>query len=212
MEEKEQYTFEELCEGLEISMSKFAKLANVDEGTILRLRRGHLARRGTINSLLRAFSEVYGMKFTLANVSGLKKVEKPIAPVDEKAKKQPAPEKPQKRAYNRRKDTGLPEGCVLVTDFAKAHGVEPRTVYDHMLLGKGPGTIPGEIGDPMLPVKEQLDHSQRDKPGRKGETERYLTPAQQTAALDFWRRHGVPFTMPDTEQDAKQEAAWYLPD
>ena len=73
-------------------------------------------------------------------------------------------------------------------------------------------TVPGELGDPMLPVKEQVDYSERDHPSRKGERERYLTQEQQSAALDFWKRHGVVFTMPDTEQDAKQEAAWYLPD
>jgi hypothetical protein len=72
-------------------------------------------------------------------------------------------------------------------------------------------SVPGELGDPMLPVKEQVDYSERDHPSRKGETERYLTP-QQKAALDFWRRHGVAFTMPETEQEAKEEPAWYLPD
>jgi hypothetical protein len=201
-------------------MSKFAKLANVDEGTILRLRRGHLARRGTINSLLRAFSEVYGMKFTLENVSGLKKVEKPIALVDEKSENSPmtttgktakrVTEKPQKRVYKPR-DTGLPEGCILASKFAEQHGVPRPTFTHHMLIGLGPGTVPGEQ-DSMLPVKEQVDYSKRDHPSRKGETERYLTSAQQAAALDFWRRHGVAFTMPETEQEVKQEPAWYLPD
>jgi len=53
--------------------------------------------------------------------------------------------------------------------------------------------VPGEQGDPMLPVKEQLDYSERDKPGRKGERERYLTLEQQQKALEFWKRHGVPY-------------------
>jgi hypothetical protein len=142
--------------------------------------------------------------------------------LSEKAEKQPVPapakttkpvaEKPQKRAYKPRK-IDLPEGCVTATDFAKAHGVEPRTFYDHMLIGKGPGTVPGELGDPMLPVKEQVDYSERDHPSRKGERERYLTQEQQSAALDFWKRHGVAFTMPDAEQEAADDSRpWYAPE
>jgi DNA-binding transcriptional MerR regulator len=120
-------------------------------------------------------------------------------------------EKPQKRKYKPRK-ADLPEGCILASKFAEQHGVPRPTFTHHMLIGLGPGTVPGELGDPMLPVKEQVDYSERDHPSRKGERERYLTPAQQKAALDFWKRHGVAFTVPETEQGAKQEAAWYLPD
>jgi hypothetical protein len=78
-----------------------------------------------------------------------------------------------------------------------------------MIIGLGPGTVPGEQGDPMLPVKEQVDYSERDKPGRKAERERYLTPAQQTAAIAFWKRHGVAFTVPDAEQEAPVDESWW---
>ena len=65
-------------------------------------------------------------------------------------------------------------------------------------------TVPGEQGDPMLPVKEQVDYSERDKPGRKGERERYLTQEQQQKALAFWRRHGVPFQEVEQEEGLPQ--------
>jgi hypothetical protein len=211
IEEKEQYTFEELCEGLEISMSAFSKRANVDEGTILRLRRGHLARRGTINSLLRAFSEIYGIKFTLDNVTGLKKVEKPITPITEKPIEpsvtspvvQPAKtvtdEKTEKRMYTRKqKDTGLPAGAISATDFARNHGVKRETFRDHQNTGLGPGLIhgPNVPEDGTVLVKDYVRSEERNKRVRKDgtiEKERYLTADQQRAALEFWRRHDVTF-------------------
>lgn len=207
MEEKEQYTFEELCEGLEISMSKFAKLADVDEGTIARIRKGHFVRIGTINRLLRAFSEVYRIKFTTENVSGLKKVEKPITPIAEKATSPPVssqpitaisqPASPQirdvepKRTYKPRK-TDLPEGCILAIDFARNHDVKRETFRDHMLNGLGPGLI-GYATD-TIPQRDQVAYSERPKPGREKETERYLNQEQQHAALEFWKRHDVDYS------------------
>lgn len=211
MKIKEAYTLEELCTGLTMPLVKFCQMAGITEATLIRLRKGYAGRQHTINSILATFSKVYGMEFSLDNVSGLTVQEKP----HQKAEKQPVPapaktpkavaEKPQKRTYKPR-ETGLPEGCILATDFAKMHGVNPRTFVDHMIIGKGPGTVPGELGDPMLPVKEQADYSERDHPSRKGETERYLTPAQQSAALDFWKRHGVPFTVPEV---APSDERWW---
>ena len=166
-----------------------------------------------------------GSKFSLDNVAGLaledkKEIRRQMLirkGIPEKAEKQPAPaktpkavaEKPQKRAYKPR-ETGLPEGCILASDFAKMHGVNPRTFVDHMIIGKGPGLI-GASTD-TIPERDRVDYSERQNPSRPKEKEKYLTSEQQLGALDFWKRHGVPFTMPDAEQEAKQEAAWYLPD
>jgi hypothetical protein len=218
MKQKERYTLKELYDNLPITMTELSKLSGKSHGTLIRIRNGEPARRSTINKLLIVLSEVYKLELSLDNVTEIV-LEERQEKATEKAKKPKAkpakvtPEKPPKRVYNRKKDTGLPEGAVLATDFARAHGIAPTSFRDHMLIGLGPGTVPGEQGDPMLPVKEQVDYSERDKPGRKAERERYLTPAQQTAALDFWRRHGVAFTMPDTERKvSSQEQAWYLPD
>jgi len=84
MEEKEQYTFEELCSGLEISISNFCRLAGIDEGTLARIRRGHLARRSTVNKMLRVLSEIYGIKFSLENVTGIILQREAINPIAEK--------------------------------------------------------------------------------------------------------------------------------
>jgi len=229
IEEKEQYTFEELCEGLEISMSKFAKLANVDEGTIARLRKGQFGRIGTINRLLRVFSEIYGRKFTLDNVTGLKRIEKPIAPIADKTTVLPKQEtKPAdmvqttspllpstianssmsaqvttKRGKSKgqtKKKTNLPDGCILATEFAANHGIVRETFRDHMNNGIGPGLIhgPDVPEDGSVKVKDYVRYEERNKRIRKDgtiEKERYLTTDQQHAALNFWKRHDVDYSV-----------------
>jgi excisionase family DNA binding protein len=87
---------------------------------------------------------------------------------------------PAKRSYTR-KQKDLPPGCILVTDFARHYGVNPITFRDHILIGLGKGE------------KEKVKAEERPKPGREKEIERYLTPDQQIAALDFWERHNVPY-------------------
>ena len=62
MKEKDQYTFEELCDKLTIPVSEFCRRAGVTEGTLARLRQGFSARRVTINKLLETFSKVYGLE------------------------------------------------------------------------------------------------------------------------------------------------------
>jgi hypothetical protein len=63
------------------------------------------------------------------------------------------------------------------------------------------------------PDKERIDYSERDKPNRPNEKERYLTSEQQHEALKFWRRHGIAFTMPDIVQEvADDEPPWYAPE
>jgi hypothetical protein len=226
MEQKETYTLKELYDNLGVPYAKLGKMADMSEGTVTRIRDGYPARRTTLNRLLSAFSEIYKLKISLENVTGVQ-IEDKHGP--NKGKKPPALEeavKPEKaldrivepkRTYNRKKDSGLPDGCILATEFGLMHGIARETFRGHMNVGKGPGLIhgPDVPEDGSVQVKDYIHYEERNKRVKKDgtiETERYLTPAQQTAALDFWRRHGVPFTMPDTEQDAKQETAWYLPD
>ena len=84
MKAKSNYTFEELCNGLKMPMSKFCHQCGITEGTMTRLRKGFPGRRGTINSILDSFSQVYGLDFSLENVSGLTPIEKPIVRIDER--------------------------------------------------------------------------------------------------------------------------------
>jgi hypothetical protein len=74
---------------------------------------------------------------------------------------------------------GLPDGCMGIRDFARQHGVSPTTFVHHIINGIG---------------KEKVSCTERPRAGRSEHTERYLTPEQQQAALDYWRRHGVKFT------------------
>ena len=63
-------------------MSKFCQRAGITQGTMARLRRGYPARRGTINILLDTFSQVYGLDFSLENVTGLSLQEHPHQKVE----------------------------------------------------------------------------------------------------------------------------------
>lgn len=208
MKIKESYTLEELCSSLTITLTKFCQMSGITEGTLIRLRQGYAGRASTINSILATFSQIYGIEFSQDNVTGLTLQEKP----HQKSKKQPSVkpakpviEKPQKRAYTPRK-TDLPEGYMLATDFAKQYGVAYTTLRDHMLTGLGPGLIhgPDVSEDGSVPVKDYIKSEERikrtrfDKDGKEViERERYLTPEQQAAALEFWKRHGVEFGMLD---------------
>lgn len=223
MKQKDMYTLEELYDNLKISLSKLSKIADINEGTLIRIRKGkYSVRKTTVNKLLDAFSEVYGLEFSLDNVTGItledKKALHSQKDIAEKVigPHVPAPVKPTKvvtdkapkRAYNKQHDTGgskgtggLPVGSILASEFAKLHDVPRPTFIDHMLIGKGPGTVPGEETHPMLPVKERVDYSERPN-GRKrkkadgtviDEMEKYLTSDQQHQALEFWKKHDVGF-------------------
>jgi hypothetical protein len=69
------------------------------------------------------------------------------------------------------KDT-LPEDCVLASKFAETYGISRSTLrwqMDH----------------------EKVSYSERPKPGRPKEMERYLTPNQQHGVLAYWRSQGL---------------------
>lgn len=124
--------------------------------------------------------------------------------IAEKVKKQSVPpksiddtktiEKPQKSTTKQKKDTGLPAGAILAIDFARNHDVKRETFRDHMTIGKGPGTVPGEETHPTLPIKDHVDYSERPKSGRPKEKEKYLTSDQQLEAIQFWKRHDVSYS------------------
>lgn len=194
MKEKESYTFEELCTGLKMPMSKFCQLAGVTEGTMSRLRKGYSARRGTINTLLDTFSKVYGLEFSLENVSGLKPIEKPITPINEQADAQPIREPPiahapkEKVSQNRNVaqkgktefpiPDDLPAGTVKLIDFAKKYKI--------------PESSMGRYVDPEAGIKkgkEWIPTTVRPKASGLGK-QHFLTPEQQTHALEVLRQHG----------------------
>ncbi|HEX3640538.1 MAG TPA: hypothetical protein VHV10_04555, partial [Ktedonobacteraceae bacterium] len=171
--EKDTYSFNELCDNLKIPLSEFCKRAGITEGTLARIRKGYGARRFTVNKILDTFSKIYERELSLDNVTGIYAQ---------------AATGPQKRA-SRRKPSMLPEGSILAWDFAKHYSVSPVTFRDHILIGIGRGE------------KDKVQVSERPKPNWPSETERYLTPEQQAAALEFWKRHGVDFKIPETEKE-----------
>lgn len=203
MKQKELYTLQELYDNLPITLTELSKLTGKSHGTLARIRSGEPTRRSTINKLLIILSEIYKLELSIDNVTGivLEERQEQATQKVKKPSRQPrtVPEKPPKRPYKPR-DTGLPDGCILASEFAAQHGIPRPTFTNHMLIGLGPGTVPGEQTDPVMGVKDHVDYSERDHPSRKGEKEKYLTPAQQEAALEFWRRHGVKFEMPETEE------------
>lgn len=213
MKEKDIYTLDELYANLDISLFKLSRIADVTEPTLARIRDGYSARRETVNKLLKGFSKVYERELSLENVTGItfedkKAIRKQMLErkgIPEKAEKaekvRDLPEvrqakaieaKASKRALNRKQDTSLPDGCILASKFAENHGVARPTFIDHMLRGLGPGLI-GTSTD-TIPQRDQVDYSERVKPNRPKEKEKYLTSDQQSAAIQFWKRHGVPFT------------------
>ncbi len=204
MKQKDMYTLEDLYSNLDISLSKLSKIAGITEPTITRIRDGYAARRETINKLLKAFAQVYGIELSQENVTGItledkkalrkqmmsqrvgfrepENVEKPHVPI-QIVNPTSAIESAQKRTYKLR-EADLPEGCILARDFAKAHGVAPETFRDHIVSGLGRGRK----------EREKVEASERPKAGRPRETERYLTQEQQEKALNFWQRCNVKYS------------------
>jgi len=80
----------------------------------------------------------------------------------------------------------LPPGSMLFADFAEKYSVPRATFSHHVRVG-----IAGD----------KVETVERPKPGRPEHTERWLTPKQQQAALDYWHRHGVKFKEPDQAEE-----------
>lgn len=104
------------------------------------------------------------------------------------------PPKPRQEPRATLTKNDLPQGCIIASKFAEAHSVPRETLRDHMLIGLGKGTVPGEQTHPTLPVKDHVDYSERPKPGRPKEKERFLDQEQQRKTFAFWTRHNVSFS------------------
>ena len=206
MKQKEQYTLEELFNHLAITVTELSDLAGMSEVTIRRIRHGFPARRSTANKLLLAFSKAYDRDLSIDNVTGLviderQRTEKPKKTygLPEVRLAKAIEEKASKRGYNRKQDNILPDGSILASKFAEAHGIARETFRDHMLNGIGPGLIhgPDVPEDGTVLVKDYVRAEERNKRVRKDgtiEKERYLTSEQQAGAIAFWKRHDVSFS------------------
>jgi hypothetical protein len=205
MEQKDMYTLDELFDNLPIALSELGRRSGINEVTLARIRDGNFARRSTIVNLLDALSKVHNVKLTLNNVSGLlirdKKALQSLQQTTEKAEKavekvktrqaKVIAEKAEKRPYTHKQDNNLPDGCILASKFTESHGVPRKTFEGHMMRGLGAGLI-GTHTD-TIPERDRVDYSERPKPNRPNEKEKYLDASQQKAALEFWGRHDVSF-------------------
>jgi hypothetical protein len=203
MEQKERYSVQELYDNLEISMLELSRRSHINPGTLLRIKKGQPARRPTINKLLRAFSEIYAIRLSVHNVSGIhlegeilqpegtEKAEKALV-LPEGRQEKVITEQAEKRPYTRKqKNIELPDGCILASKFAEGHGVARPTFIDHMTKGLGPGLV--GMSTDTIPQRDQVAYSERPKPGRPHEKEKYLTSNQQHEAFKFWQRHHISF-------------------
>ena len=71
MEEKSNYTIQELYDELPITLVELGNRADLNEVTVARIRDGKTTRRTSVNRLLRVLSEVYGKNLSVKNVSGI---------------------------------------------------------------------------------------------------------------------------------------------
>jgi transcriptional regulator with XRE-family HTH domain len=205
------YTIRGLFDKLGITLAELSRRSGISDVTLASIRDGKSARRSTINTLLDTFSDIYGIELSIDNVSGIiikdklarlgaeesnirttkKGIEPSISTPVQSARA--VTEKAPKRVYNlKQKDTSLPEGCILASKFAEQHGIPRPTFIDHMTRGLGPGLI-GTHTD-TIPQRDQVAYSERVKPGRPKEKEKYLTSNQQAAAIAFWKRHEVVYS------------------
>ncbi len=88
----------------------------------------------------------------------------------------PKPAAPDRRPRSLATPADVPPGSRQATEFAAAHGVHRVTFRDHMTIG-----IRGDL----------VAHISIPKPNKPRETDRWLSPEQQQAAVDFWQRHGT---------------------
>ena len=65
------HDFSKLLENMPASQSELARLADVSERSIMRMRDGESVLRGTADKVLRGLSQIYGQTFTLDNLTGI---------------------------------------------------------------------------------------------------------------------------------------------
>jgi hypothetical protein len=181
MQEKDIYTLEELYDNLRISLSKLGKMADINEGTLIRIRKGQYSvRKTTINKLLDAFSEIYGIDFSTKKVTG-------FTLEDKKAHSSQSEE-----SHSDGIPTDLPPGTVKAVDFVNKYKLPDSSFSRWVKEGlKG----------------ERIETETRQKASGMG-VQHYLTPSQQEQALEILKRHGKVKT-PEVEQT--DEPMWYAP-
>lgn len=82
----------------------------------------------------------------------------------------------------------LPTGAMSVSQFAALHGVNRSTFWDHVRTG--------------IHKDEPVQVSTREKPNKPGEIDYYVAPEDRETVYSYWRRHGVPFTVPGESEQA----------
>lgn len=166
MKKKDMYTLQELYDELEIPLSALGRKGNMSEGTVSRIRDGYPARRSTLNKLLRAFSEVYGIELSFSNVSGIqiedKREAKNPARIDEKLSTSTSTTDASQPENTQIHTVEPSEGAIRLSDFAKSSGIPLRTLHNWREAGKIEAT--------------QVDRL------HSGGIEYFLTPEQQEKA------------------------------
>lgn len=77
---------------------------------------------------------------------------------------------------------GLPEGSMSVSRFGELHGVNKATFWGHVKYGI-------HHDDPV-----QVSSYEKSP----GNFEFYVAPGDHAHIFAYWRKHGVPFTIPDS--------------
>lgn len=65
------HEFRKLIENMPANLSELARLSDVSERSIMRMRDGEAVLRGTANKVLRGLSQIYSETLTLDNVTGI---------------------------------------------------------------------------------------------------------------------------------------------
>jgi hypothetical protein len=65
------HDFRKLIANMPANLSELARLSDVSERSIMRMRDGESVLRGTANKVLRGLSQIYGQTFNLDNVAGI---------------------------------------------------------------------------------------------------------------------------------------------
>lgn len=71
MQEKAEYTIQELYDNLPCTLVDLGERADLNEVTVARIRDGKPTRRSTVNRLLLTMSEIYKRPLSLENVTGV---------------------------------------------------------------------------------------------------------------------------------------------
>jgi hypothetical protein len=67
----DKHDFIKLLDNMPANQAELARLSEVNERTIIRMKNGETVLRGTANKVLRGLSQIYGQSFTLDNVTGI---------------------------------------------------------------------------------------------------------------------------------------------